>query len=275
MTSYTRSGCGSTYKTAGFSFHFLLSVFCVSHSTMLSPAKPLSPQRMSLTNSRSYSQKSTPSPTKSSPSKYSPSKLSPTKYSPSPFQGTPNRIPRLGFKLATNSSNSPLKSAFSIYEDTPEEHSKFHSSVSPDIEQAHDDKENVLQPKRMALQQASLPSRRPLANLPLADFPGYVNAMGLLQMGPVQLKQLYQPPNYSNESGSVHKFNHMPSYITPPRNMLRKILHASTEQEDDDVEIRLLAKQKEYMKRKRSMSVGINKGKAHLVAKNKFKILSA
>lgn len=247
---------------------------------MLSPTKPLSPQRMSVVNSRSYSQKSTPSPTKSSPSKYSPfkyspSKLSPEKYPPSPFQGTPNRIPRLGVKLARASAvPSPLKS-FSIYEDTPEEHSKFHSAAVLDAEVAHDDKENILQPKQMVLFQSSYPSRRPLANLALSDFPGYMHVAGLLQMGPVQLKQVYQPANYANESRSVHKYNRLPSYITPPRNMMRKILHASTEEEDDDVEMRLLAKQNEYIRRKRSMSVGINKGKAHLVAKSKFKILSA
>ncbi|QFZ28556.1 hypothetical protein EJF18_40599 [Clavispora lusitaniae] len=230
---------------------------------MSSPVKPLSPQRSSVSNSRSHSpQKLTPSPTKAT----------------NPFQATPTRIPRLGFNMdrpgRKNSPSASSKPAFSIYEDTPEEHFKYHNASPLKDEICHDDKENVLQPKVMALKQSNYSFRRPLSNLSISQFPGYMSARGQLQLGPVQLKEMYQPKHYTNESRSVHKFNRLPSYITPPRNSLRKILYRSTEVEDDDVELRLIAKQNDYIRRKRSMSVGINKGKVHLVAKNKFKIMA-
>lgn len=214
----------------------------------MSSPRPLSPKRDSLFNSRSASPKSR---------------------SPSRNSLLPVKLPKLGYRLTPSRVQAP---AFAIYEDKPEEYAKYHLGVAQDANVLHDDKENVLQPKGAA---ASVPRthRMVLGNLSIGDFPGHVACDGNGGK-PSQLHTLYQPQNYNNELRSVHKFNHLPSFITPPRDAMRKILYLSTTNEDDDVEKRLVAKLCEIMKRKRSMSVGMNRGKAHLVTKNKFKILS-
>lgn len=223
---------------------------------MSSPSRPLSPIRDSFINSRS-----------SSPNKAKP-------FGKNPFlQTLPVKLPKLGMTLTpSRKSSSP---GFSIYEDKPEEHAKYHDMLSQDAETMHDDKENILQPKVMALKQNSRTHRTPLANLSIADYPGYLVSDVLFGPKERKLQHLYQPKNYNNESRTVHKFNHLPSFITPPRNAMKKILYLTMDTEDDDMERRLVAKLKEVMRRKRSMSVGVNKGKAHLIAKNKFKVLSA
>lgn len=175
------------------------------------------------------------------------------------------KLPKLGYNL-TPSRKKAL--AFTIYEDRPEERALYHKN-SLDDNMSFDDKENILQPKVLALPQASYTHRRPLGNLNISEFQGHLSARGQFECGPVKLQELYQPKNFDNESRSVHKFNRLPSYVTPPRNTLNKILYR-TLNEDDEVECRLVAKSKKV--RNRSMSVGVNKGKAHLVSKNKFKI---
>lgn len=211
-------------------------------------SSPLSPKRDNVFNSRSAS------PAKSGP-------LTPAKR-------LPVKLPKLNFTL-TPSKQQPL---FTIYEDKPEERALYHKATdsSDDVQ---DDKENILQPKVMALPQAGYTHRQPLANLSIAEFAGYVSCAGLLRKGSTRLHRLYQPKNYTNESRTTHKYNGLPSYITPPRNAMAQILHRSAN-EEDDLERRLIAKLREVMRRKRAMSVGVNKGKAHLVTKNTFKIFT-
>lgn len=219
---------------------------------MSSPIRPLSPQRDSYINSRS----SSPIKSKSS---------TPAR---NPFvRSLPVKLPKLGVSLTPSRASSSL--GFTIYEDKPEEHAKHHQTQNAD--ETHDDKENILQPKIMALKQTSMATRSPLANLSISEYPGYL----ISDSHQRTLKEVYQPRNYNNESRTVHKFNRLPSYITPPRNAMKKILYLTMSNEDDDVERRLASKHRDIMRRKRSMSVGVNKGKAHLVVKNNFKVLSA
>lgn len=224
---------------------------------MSSPARPLSPKRDSLFNSRS------PSPNKSK-------SATPAR---NPFyQALPVKLPKLGFSMTPSRQSAVL--GFSIYEDKPEEHAKYHHHLSQDAEAVNDDKENILQPKGKTLSHTPRSHRQPLANLSIAEYPGYLASDALVGHGHQRLHHVYQPKNYNNEARTVHKFNQLPSFITPPRNAMKKILYLSVDVEDDDVERRLVAKLRDMMKRKRSMSVGINRGKAHLIAKNKFKVLS-
>lgn len=210
----------------------------------MSSPRPLSPKRDSIFNSRAAS------PAKLGLS--TPAKLR-----------LPVKLPRLALSLSVKHSLL----AFHIYEDSSEEHALHHKrGGAADV---HDDKENVLQPKVLAQQPRTMP-RRPLANLSIADYPGYVTSVLLLRRGPVRLHTVYQPANYNNEAGLVHKFNGLPSYITPPRNAMKQILYR-TGDGDDDVERRLVAKLA-ALRRKRAMSVGVNKAKAPLVTRNAFAV---
>lgn len=168
---------------------------------------------------------------------------------------------------------------FHIYHDPPTETSSSSPcSCSTAQDLVNDDKENILQPKIMGLKQNNYTYRRPLANLSIQKYPGYVSAVGQLRHGRLKLTTLYHPKNFQNASGSLHKFNDLPSYVTPPRNSLAKILHRSgtgalaDDEEVDELEQMLLTKLRETLRRKRSMSVGKNRGKIHLVTKPKFEI---
>lgn len=173
------------------------------------------------------------------------------------------KLPKLGYNL-TPSRTKAL--GFTIYEDNAEEHALYHKGDA--TEELHDDKENILQPKVLALKQSTYTHRKPLSNLSIREYPGHLSSVGMLERHPIKLQQLYEPKNYNNESRTTHKFNRLPSYITPPRNTMNRILHRTVE--DDDVENLLVAKEG----RRRAMSVGVNKGKLHLITKNKFKILT-
>lgn len=226
---------------------------------MSSPSRPLSPRKDSLINSRS-----------SSPSK----SKSPQAPPPNPFLHSLVKLPQLGFTMTPKrSGRSSASPSFTIYEDKPEEHAQYHHAEPQDAESAFDDKENILQPKGLASTGGRSGFRAPLAALSIAEYPGYIATEA---RGPARrLQHVYQPKNYNNESRTLHKFNHLPSFITPPRNAMKKILYQSFNAEDDDVERRLVAKLRQLMRRKRAMSVGVNRGKAHLVAKNTFNIVSS
>lgn len=85
---------------------------------------------------------------------------------------------------------------------------------------------------------------------------------------------------YKPTSTNYSKINSLPNFVTPPRKNLMqndKYLYKSSNDlmnltGEDEMENRLLAKQKRL--RKRSMSVGKNDRKLHLITKNKFQILS-
>ena len=216
---------------------------------------PLSPRKESLLNSR------TPSPEKSNSN-------SPT-VKTNPFMALLVRLPKIGVDLAPKKQPSAL--GFTIYEDTPEDVMKY-QTLSPDhTNENTDDKENILQPKKMPSKQSSYQNRRPLGNLNVDDFPGYISAAGSIRKGPVRLRELYHSRTFNNESKTLHKYNRLPSYITPPRNLLHKILYCGGT-EEDDIERRLNLKLRELARRRRLMSVGFNKGKTHLITKNQFKI---
>lgn len=229
---------------------------------MSSPSRPLSPKRDSLFNSRPAL------PTKPTSIQNTPVKLSHTPVLRKPLLGK-TRSPQ-----AKSPRRRELDSpGFQIYEDKPGDYEKYHahSPLSPGV---HDDKENILQPKILALPQTSYTHRRPLADLSPAAFPGYCLAASSFLRRPVRLTEVYQPASYDNESRSAHKFNGLPSFVTPPRNAMAKILHRLQMAGDDvdELELRLLAKLRDVARRKRAMSVGKNHGKLHLVRKNTFKI---
>lgn len=189
-----------------------------------------------------------------------------------PFQSLPVKLSRTLLDLSQRKSTPGPN--FTIYEDTPEEQQKFrgtHNSVH--VSANSDDKENVLKPKKIGLKQSAYTHRKPLGNLSIDKFPGYIHGRTSLTRGPIRLTEMYYPSTQNNEAQTLHKFNRLPSYITPPRNALNKILYRSN-CDDDEVERKLVAKLMDVSRRKRLMSVGVNKGKAHLVTKNKFKIMS-
>lgn len=163
---------------------------------------------------------------------------------------------------------------FHIYHDPPSSKSPTLSGAAQDV--LNDDKENILQPKVMGLLQHNYTHRRPLAPLSIQKFPGYASSVGQLRRGRQRLTTIYQPKNFQNESRSVHKFSTLPSFVTPPRNSLTRILHRSGsnagDDEVDDLEQMLIAKLKEVARRKRAMSVGANRGKQHLIRKVNFTI---
>lgn len=220
---------------------------------MSTPSRPLSPQRDSVINSRSSS------PLKSK-------------------QSTPAKAPARAIrklpKLGTTLSPSRPAAGFQIYEDTQEDYELHHKPCSSESLDS-DDKENILQPKIVIGAQANIPRRMPLAPLSAAAFPGYLHALGSVNTRPMRLTELYQPNNTTSESGSTLTFNTLPSFVTPPRNTLNKILHRSdTADEQDELELRLMLKNRNS-KRIRSLLVGGNKGKLHLVHKNKFEVFTA
>lgn len=184
------------------------------------------------------------------------------------------KLPKLGVNLTPCKKQGIV--GFQIYEDKPEEYELYHKSRDEtDTGLLNDDKENILQPKVLSLQQANYTHRRPLANLDIRKFHGSTISMGQVLRLPLELTQLYQPANYNNESKTAHKFSSLPSFVTPPRNAMKQILHRSlgdNGDEDDDLELRLIAKLQQVARRKRAMSVGVNKGKQHLVQKPRFQV---
>lgn len=212
---------------------------------------------------------------------------------------SPSRTSQKKF-VSPKKPHSPNKLGFTIFEDAVYyRDTLMEDDSSPDTETKgkendnihavsevcnklnHDDQENILQPLRKlhTLRQASLPRRMPLSNLNINEYGGYVT----YNQFPIQLNELYQPPNYQNEQKSTHKFNaKLPCFITPPRsntqNLTSKYLVKSTIEEEpfceeDEVELRLTQKQ-DAIKKKRSMSVGKNDSKLKLIKKNNFLILS-
>lgn len=228
---------------------------------MSSPTRvPLSPKKRSDLNS------ATPSPEKSAPN-------SPFSRNNNPFQSLPAKLSKLTVNLTPQKKKPSL--GFTIYEDTPEEQQRYHGSrASNASKESFDDKENILQPKKLPIKQQSYTRRTPLGELNMDEFAGYLHGRGSLTRGPIKLTDKYYPSTQNNERNSLHKFNRLPSYITPPRNALNKILYR-TNRDDDEIERKLVAKLIDVARRKRLMSVGVNKGKSHLITKNKFKIVSS
>lgn len=196
--------------------------------------------------------------------------------SQTPLLLLPSKSIKLGLDLSLSKSQSKATGpGFQIFHDPPS-NAVSSTKSCPAEDLANDDKENILQPKVMGLIQQNYTHRRPLANLSIQKFPGYLNSHSQLRRGRQRLSTLYQPQNAQNVSGSLQKFNNIPSFVTPPRNSLNKILHRSgigaTDEEADEVERFLIVKLKEVARRKRALSVGANRGKLHLVKKNQFQI---
>lgn len=221
-------------------------------------------------------------------------------------------------RLSYNTSNSPTRNSqikqkyspkkplsagelgFKIFEDEVYYRDTLEDDDKMDIETAgqenykiqpapvcnklnHFDQENVLQPKlkQRTLKQASHTKRTPLSNLNINEYAGYVT----YNQFPIQLNEMYQPPNYHNEQKTTHKFNtKLPCFITPPRTnghqdlitskyLVKSSIEEEPFNEEDEIECRLIEKQN-LMKKKRSLSVGKNDAKFKLIKKNNFQILS-
>ena len=189
------------------------------------------------------------SPFKSSNS----SKLSPVKKFPKPV----NNSSKLNFEIWQDPVN------------TKQDNSDRHSPV------AHNDQENVLQPKKIVSNSAQ---RVPLAPLNIQKFPGYITYTG---SSPSQLTTLYQPINFDNTAKSLHKFSTLPNFVTPPRSRKAKFLVKSDPDQVDDCEMHLIKKSMKINKNQprpyrhnRSLSVGKNDAKFNLIKKNSFTILN-
>lgn len=187
----------------------------------------------------------------------------------------PTKVLKLDVDSSKYQASRAIGPGFHIYHDPPSAVVPRNGSTAQEL--VHDDKENILQPKIMGLVQQNYTHRRPLGPLSIRKYPGYVTAAELLRRGRQRLTTVYQPKNATNGSGSMHKFNGLPSFVTPPRNSLDKILHRSGTLQDvdvDEIEQMLLRKLREVTQRKRAMSVGANRGKIHLVRKPQVNISS-
>lgn len=167
-----------------------------------------------------------------------------------------------------NTTKKP-RLTFTIYEDAVP-HKKRTPSPVRSNRLDHNDQENILQPKPLNLKQYGT-VRKPLTNLDINEYPGYIN----YALGPsLQLKEVYYPPNFRNDSTNLHKFTQLPNFVTPPR---RNLQHNDTYlvKSVEDEETILLSKQRALLRKKRSMSVGRNSGKLPLIRKNPFPIVEA
>ncbi|KAK6466081.1 hypothetical protein DFJ63DRAFT_50870 [Scheffersomyces coipomensis] len=247
--------------------------------------------------------------------------LSPTRKSP--LKQSNNNVNRLSplkkFVSTTSSSSSPVPSKkpklnFTIFEDNPV--STEDSTVDQQLQEEeitnklnHNDQENILQPSkqiksRLTPKNVSSSYRKPLSNLSINEFPGYITTMNgsasitnASSSSSSQLTELYQPISFNNEFKSLHKFQNIPSYLTPSRRnkfsaAANKFLYytnnkvfeddndAEAEVDDDvevdEVELHLRNKynHNHMRKHKRSFSVGTNDSKLNLIKKNNFTILS-
>lgn len=221
----------------------------------------------------------------------------------SPFNSSV-KIPKLNNQnILTPIKKNPAKKpklGFTIFEDKPSPLNKSPSkSSSPTTPLSqlqttnrldHNDQENILQPKVLGLKQFSQPRRAPLSNLCINEFPGYANFIDGNDTSS-QMTEPYFPSNYKNDSINLHKFNSLPSFVTPPRKNLvhnDKYMYKSDSKEilDDEAEVQLINKQrqmllkskhsqkcKQIQPKKRSMSVDKNDLKLPLIKKNDFNIL--
>ncbi|KAG2733189.1 hypothetical protein G9P44_004179 [Scheffersomyces stipitis] len=233
----------------------------------------------------------TPSPTKRSVLSPKPSNIS----TPSRKNGTPIFVssklsPVKAIPSRLTPSPKKPKLNFTIWEDKAQPQQP---EISEDYifsnKQNHNDQENILQPKKnpaVTVNRRS-PTREPLGNLNIHDFPGHVTYGSATSL---QLTELYQPTHYNNEFKSLHKFSNIPSFLTPTRknnsNMEKYLVKSSsavyTEDDEidlelDDAEMTLVKKQltqNSTRKHRRSYSVGKNDSKSGLIRRNNFTILS-
>ena len=184
---------------------------------------PQSPQRKSFTSSPGYNK--------------SPLKLESESRTPSPKKRKP--ATSLGF---------------TIWEDKKDNSTHDVVGTPTSNKLNHNDQENVLQPKPMCSRSGN---RSPLKDLSLNSFKGYITSDGVT----TQLDELYQPINFENEFKSAHKFNNLPSFVTPVKK--NKYL------------VRSAQKSVFSKKHARSLSAGKNDIKRDLVQKPKFAILTS
>ncbi|CAK7894667.1 hypothetical protein CAAN1_02S04544 [[Candida] anglica] len=268
----------------------------------------------------------------SSPTRYNRSVLSPktSNSKPSPTKTNSFESPLSNHRLRLVSptkrklfKTSPVKSnGFVIFED-PVKYNPLENTNTNDIDpysagldkenvnhsntqglsnkQNHMDQENILQPKKNEqFRRNNTTPRKPLGNLSINEFPGYITRGGESLAGN-QLTEDWIPSNANNEQNSLHKFQmKIPSFVTPPRNSkyirLEKVVNefAATslsekylfksnvaisegeedENDIDDVELHLQKRANSMRIRKRSNSVGKNNSKLKLIRKNNFQILS-
>lgn len=186
--------------------------------------------------------------------------------------------------------------SFTIFEDKVAPHRDV-NEMPPTNKLNHNDQENILQPKKTTFNAISRMSsegiRRPLANLSMKDFPGYV--------GGVTLTELYQPPNFENDFKSIHKFLGFPNYVSPVKkdhylvktdaegvfsgfkNEAFNFNNTSNDvfdlQNPPSTPTKRLVKSSLtthiIRKHHRSLSVGKNDSKLKLIRKNNFSILSS
>lgn len=205
------------------------------------------------------------------------------------------RSPFLNSRSPTKArSTSPIKPGFTIFEDEVyyRDTMDFEEIQSTPVADKENDgkitqkthknnqynKENVLQPlakNSHEIQKRKNSTRKPLGPLSICDFPGHIRTSS----SSMQLKEVYCPPNFSNEQKSTHRFNKIPCYVTPSRRnnkhdyIVSKYLVKSYDEDEDEVERTLESKCKLFG-RTRSYSVGKNALKRPLIKKNEFSILT-
>ncbi|EGV62738.1 hypothetical protein PSN45_000696 [Yamadazyma tenuis] len=233
---------------------------------------------------------SSPSPTKSSKSRSS---------SVSPFKASPTKRSKLSPTrfIPTTEASSSLQGkglGFTIYEDKIHKTTSNFNDLEIDgkeninalIKESNtNEQENILQPKFKILKQHSMHQpRKPLANLSIADFKGYIIQNDCVET----LNEPLIPSTFKNDSNSAHKFHFgLPSFISPMKSNTKFLFRSDLnsipdglENEfnaDDELELILLSKSVAIQSSKshrRSLSLGKNDLKRNLIKKNGFTILS-
>lgn len=144
---------------------------------------------------------------------------------------------------------------FQIWEDP-----KPRQDANVEVDNIHQDQENILQPKKISIHRSN---RVPLQPLSINEYPGFISYGSTS----AQLTQLYQPSNYDNLSKSIHKFTNLPNFVTPPRKTNRYLVKSN---EIDELDLHLSRKSNKL--HQRSNSVGKNDLKLNLIKKNSFAI---
>lgn len=240
-------------------------------------------QNASVTNS---------SPIRKKPNMSSPFGVRTTNLNHSPGKWSQSSSPRRRDTKSASavSMGSPFTKpilSFTIFEDKVAPHRDINGTpLSNKIN--HNDQENILQPKKTSTTIPRMAAdRKPLSNLSITDFPGYV--------GGSALTELYQPPNFENDFKSIHKFLGCPSYVSPVKKdrylvetAAEGVFSGFRDADNDSNEVfdlenppatptkshKSLLTTHMIRKHRRSLSVGKNDSKLKLIRKNNFSILS-
>jgi hypothetical protein len=219
-----------------------------------------------------------PTKSKSRSSSSSPFKVSPTKrtkVSPTKYVAKKDEPRALNFTIFEDH----IKSTVAEFNDL-EVSGKENGNSKPVKSVSFNEQENILQPKFKTIPQHNLMVRKPLQDLSIQDFKGFLYTNDSTE----QLCEQFVPKTYKNESNTIHKFHNYPSYVSPMKSNTKYLFKSPASSslsdeinEEDELEESLMRKLitiKNNRLHKRSFSLGKNDLKHSLIRKNGFTILS-